>query len=218
MPVGARASRRSGASWFGARWDKGISGVARRTRRGRRRRRRLRIETAESRIRACTRIPDGTGQVVAACPRSPYAPGGREVPRGTALALPAAMSTARLLIVDDEALITFSMRRYFVAQGFEVDCAAELLEAEGLVARTRYDAVIADLRLSGQGSAEGLELIAFVRERCPTTRTILLTSYGSPEVEAAARSRGAHAVILKPKSLPDLAQVVVSLLEEAGAP
>jgi DNA-binding NtrC family response regulator len=127
------------------------------------------------------------------------------------------MAAQRLLIVDDEALITFSMRRYFMAQGFEVDCAAELEEAEKLVEAACYDAVIADLRLSGLGSTEGLELIAFVRAKCPGTRAILLTSYGSPEVEAAARDRGAHAVILKPKPLPDLAQVVVSLLEEAVA-
>jgi DNA-binding NtrC family response regulator len=123
------------------------------------------------------------------------------------------MSVPRLLIVEDEALITFSMRRYFSAHGFEVDCAAELGEAETLVESRHYDVVIADLRLSGADGTEGMDLIAFVRDKSPSARTILLTSYGSPEVAAAARSRGATAVILKPKPLPDLAQVVMSLLE-----
>jgi DNA-binding response OmpR family regulator len=124
----------------------------------------------------------------------------------------------RLLIVDDEALITFSMRRYFQALGFEVDCAAELTEAERLVSGQCYDVVIADLRLTGLGSVEGLDLIEFVRNRCARTRAILLTSYGSPEIEAAARQRGADAMILKPKALPDLAQVVISLLDDMERP
>ena len=123
------------------------------------------------------------------------------------------MRLPRLLIVEDEALITFSLRRYFCAQGFEVDCATELGEAQALVEGRRYDVVIADLRLGGAGGTEGLDLLAFVSDKSPASRSILLTSYGSPEVTAAARSRGASAVILKPKPLPDLAQVVMSLLE-----
>jgi DNA-binding NtrC family response regulator len=128
------------------------------------------------------------------------------------------MPFARLLIVEDEVLITFAMRRYFLAQGFEVDCASELDDAETLVASRPYDVVIADLRLSGAGGTEGLDLLAFVREKSPAARTILLTSYGSPEVAAAAHSRGAAAVILKPKPLPDLAQVVMSLLDLQSKP
>src|SRR5262245_219478 len=84
---------------------------------------------------------------------------------GTSFARTLGMTTpSRLLIVDDEALITFSMRRYFQAQGFEVDCAAELPDAERLVTDRCYDVVIADLRLSGLGSVEGLDLIDFVRK------------------------------------------------------
>ena len=127
------------------------------------------------------------------------------------------MSSRRLLIVDDEPLIAFSMRRYFEAHAFQVDCASDLEDAEGKVAAGCYDVVIADLRLTGVGSVEGLDLIEFVRERCPQTRTVLLTAYGSPEIEKSALSRGASAMIVKPKALPDLAQMVMSLLAD-GAP
>lgn len=126
------------------------------------------------------------------------------------------MQRPRLLIVDDEALITFSMRRYFTSQGFEVDCAEQLDDAEALVDAFHYDVVIADLRLTGIGGSEGLDLISFVRSKSPAARTVLLTSYGTPEIEAEARARGADVVILKPKPLPDLAQVVWSLIELPG--
>jgi two-component system NtrC family response regulator len=119
----------------------------------------------------------------------------------------------RLLIVDDEPLISFSMGRYFQGEGFHVDCASDLERAQQLVAAGDYDVVIADLRLTGAGSTEGLDLITFASERSPRTRAILLTSYGSPEIELEARRRGAHAMMVKPQALPELAGVVARLIE-----
>jgi ActR/RegA family two-component response regulator len=131
----------------------------------------------------------------------------------TVLLCPAAVKH-RLLIVDDEEAIVFSMKRYFTAREFQVDCARELEEAQALLANVRYAAVIADLRLTGVHGAEGLEIIGFIREHCPWTRTVLLTAYGSPELEAEARSRGVDVVLRKPKPLAELAQVVLALIPE----
>jgi DNA-binding NtrC family response regulator len=122
------------------------------------------------------------------------------------------MKGVRLLVVDDEALISFAMRRFFQAQGFEVDCASELAGARRLLTERCYDLVIADLRLSGIGSTEGLDVVAWTTEHCPGARSILLTSYGSPAIEAAARSRGAAAMILKPIALPELADILSDLV------
>ena len=121
----------------------------------------------------------------------------------------------RLLIVDDEESISFAMARYFRSRNFEVDAARELEEAQALIANYRYDAVIADLRLTGVHGAEGLDIVSLVRERCPWTRTILLTAYMSEDLDAEAKARGVDLVIRKPQSLPDLAQTVLNLL---GAP
>ena len=54
-----------------------------------------------------------------------------------------------------------------------------------------------------------------MRERCPWTRSILLTAYVSDELEAEAKSRGVDLVIRKPQSLPDLAQILLHLMGEA---
>lgn len=126
------------------------------------------------------------------------------------------MKGVRLLLVDDEALITFAMRRFFQAHGFEVDCASELAAAQLLLSERCYDVVIADLRLSGLGSTEGLSVIAWARDHCPAARTILLTSYGSPEIEAEARSCGVSAAILKPMPLAQLLEIVTGLVRDRG--
>ncbi len=119
---------------------------------------------------------------------------------------------ARILIVDDEEPILFAMRAYFTRRGYAVDCARGQGEAEALLAGGEYAVVIADLRLTGTHGAEGLEILGLVRERWPRTRTVLLTAYGSSELEGEALRRGADAFLHKPKSLPDVERLVAGLI------
>ena len=52
--------------------------------------------------------------------------------------------TPRLLIVDDEESICFSMSEYFSLHGFKVDTARETEEAEKLIESTEYRVIIQD--------------------------------------------------------------------------
>jgi len=104
------------------------------------------------------------------------------------------------------------MREYFATKGYAVDCARETQEAEALLAKNRYALAILDLRLSGTPGAEGLDVIASVRARSRETRIILLTAYGSREIEAEARRRGADAFLQKPKPLAEVAQIASTLM------
>jgi DNA-binding NtrC family response regulator len=115
------------------------------------------------------------------------------------------------LIVDDEESIRLAIGDFFTAQGFEVDGARDPCAARRLLDRHRYTVVIADLRLSGSQSMDGLEILDLARQRSPAPRTVIVTAYGSPEVEREARRRGAAAFIHKPVRLPDLARVVARL-------
>ncbi|HYX23841.1 MAG TPA: response regulator [Thermoanaerobaculia bacterium] len=124
--------------------------------------------------------------------------------------------SARILVVDDEEPILSAVREYFEPLGYAVDCARELEEAEALLAHVRYDLLIADLRLTGSQSAEGLELVRFVGERSPWTRTILLTGFGSAEVETEALGRGVDAFLQKPQPLARLAAIAEELMRTAG--
>jgi DNA-binding NtrC family response regulator len=118
-----------------------------------------------------------------------------------------------LLVVDDEESICFSMSEYFSQHGFKVDTARELEEAEKLIKTTDYKVIIQDLRLGLTRQPDGLEIIKLVHKRNPDTRIVVLTSYGSPEAEEAARNVGADAFLRKPKPLSQVAQVVQGLIE-----
>ncbi len=120
----------------------------------------------------------------------------------------------RMLVVDDEHPILFAMKAYFTMRGFKVDCAQEKEEAEALLNSVYYSVVIVDLRLTGINGTEGLEIIGGIQERYPDTRIILLTAYGSPEIEAEAKHRGADALLHKPQRLPAVAKIVFELLGE----
>ncbi len=119
----------------------------------------------------------------------------------------------RLLVVDDEESICFSMSEYFSLQGYRVDTACEMEEAEKLLGATNYKVVIQDLRLSLTTHGDGLHMIKLIREHNPQARIIVLTAYGSAEVEDEARRCGADAFLRKPKPLSQVAQVVQGLIE-----
>ena len=119
----------------------------------------------------------------------------------------------KLLVVDDEESICFSMRDYFSQHGYKVDTASEMEEAEGLIKATDYKVIIKDLRLGVRRHPDGIDIIKLVHELNPDTRIVVLTSYGSQEVEEEARRAGADAFLRKPKPLSQVAQVVQGLLE-----
>ena len=121
--------------------------------------------------------------------------------------------TPHLLIVEDEESICFSMREYFSQHGFKVDVACEMEEAEALIAKTEYEVIIQDLRLDFTRRPRGIEIINLVHKRAPRTRIVVLSSYGSAEVEEMARRAGAHAFLRKPKPLSQVAQVIHGLIE-----
>ena len=119
----------------------------------------------------------------------------------------------RLLVVDDEESICFSMSEYFSLHGFKVDTAREIEEAEKLVESSEYQVIIQDLRLGTTRDPDGLSVIKLAHHRHPETRIIVLTAYGSTEMEDEARRCGADAFLRKPKPLSQVAQVVQGLIE-----
>ena len=120
----------------------------------------------------------------------------------------------RILVIDDEEVILDAARDYFTASGFVVDCAREREEAEALLATEDYELVISDMRLTGAHGREGLELLGLLRERCPRTRTIILTAYRSPELEGEVLRRGADRFLQKPIPLAEVARAARHLLAD----
>jgi len=108
---------------------------------------------------------------------------------------------ARILIVDDEPEIRSFMSDALGVFGYHVGAAGDADEAFILVARTRFDLVMSDLRLPG---LRGCDFAAKLRSIDPVLPLIMLTG-SAPDDEDLRRVREAGiAVLHKPVQLPQL--------------
>ncbi len=108
------------------------------------------------------------------------------------------MKRERVLVVDDEEAFLLGAGAVLSRTGRKVDTADSLAEAERLLGRNEYEAVITDLRLAGTEGEEGLKIAGFVRSYCPKTKLILITAYGDEEVKRSAMALGVDHYFEKP--------------------
>ena len=123
------------------------------------------------------------------------------------------MSDVKILIVEDEENLAFTLSQALQrASGGEylVETSHSGREAVPLFATQRYDLVISDLRLP---DISGLSLLAKVRELHPTTRTIMMTAFGSEQVEERAHEY-TDAYLTKPFNLPEMIQLVKNVIRQ----
>lgn len=101
----------------------------------------------------------------------------------------------RILLVDDEEGIRFTLSRILEKEGFSVDVAPGREEALKLLAGESYDLALVDIML---GSENGIELLRQIKLISPAVQVIMFTGY--PDVDSAAEAvrLGAFDYITKP--------------------
>ncbi|HEY3137677.1 MAG TPA: sigma-54 dependent transcriptional regulator, partial [Blastocatellia bacterium] len=101
----------------------------------------------------------------------------------------------RMLIVDDESSITDALELIMRENGYDALSAGSAAEAVALLRDSPFDVVFTDLKLP---DADGIELLAKIKESAPATEVILMTAHGSLEVTIDAIKKGAYYYIEKP--------------------
>ncbi|HKU20952.1 MAG TPA: ATP-binding protein [Terriglobales bacterium] len=129
------------------------------------------------------------------------------MPRST---LAMVSTTAKILIVDDEAGVLLTTRAILQQEGYDVEAAASGVEAVEAIRQRHYDLVLTDLKMPG---IDGLGVLAEVRKRSPLTVTVMMTGYGSVVSALDAVQLGAYEYLLKPIEVEDLKQAVRRSLE-----
>jgi DNA-binding NtrC family response regulator len=123
------------------------------------------------------------------------------------------MSTAarclRVLVVDDEPLIRWSIAETLGAAGHQVTEAQDAASAlRALADAPDTDLVLLDFRLP---DSNDLGLLAEIRRMAPATPVIMMTAFGTPDVTAGALKLGAVKVLNKPFNMHELERLVRSL-------
>ena len=144
--------------------------------------------------------------VTGAIPDSGFA--GAVVPAKNAAVPQKRTHPLKILVVDDESLIRWSLRRGLTRQGHDVHEATSAAEAlEILTAQAPFDAVMLDYRLPDR---RDLSLLRQVREASPASRVVMMTAYGEPGMREEAQALGARAVVEKPFQVADVIQLIES--------
>lgn len=117
----------------------------------------------------------------------------------------------RLLIVDDEETLTFSLYQTFINAPIECEVitASNGDEALRRIEEESFDVVITDIAMPG---VNGLDLLAIIKENYPATRVIIITAYGSDEREELAYQRGADRYVEKPFDIHEIKNLVFKMI------
>jgi DNA-binding response OmpR family regulator len=116
---------------------------------------------------------------------------------------------ARILIVDDEEAIRFSLEELLARDGYDVVAVESGEHALACIANEQFDLALLDLRLTG---IDGIEVLAALREQALDTAVIVLTAHGSMETAIKALRQGAHDYLLKPCDAASLRESVRTAL------
>jgi DNA-binding NtrC family response regulator len=116
----------------------------------------------------------------------------------------------RVLVVDDDPGVRYTLREILESEGLEVEEAAD-----GVEALARYEAhpvplVVTDLRMPGM---DGMELLRRLAALPHAPRVVMVTAHGSERHAVEAMKAGAHDYFKKPFESDELLAVVRRTLE-----
>lgn len=115
-----------------------------------------------------------------------------------------------ILLVDDEEVIRFGIRRFLEHHQYEVLEAENCREAVELFRGETPDLAVLDYRLP---DGDALELLAQFREIAEAVPVILLTAHGSIDLAVRAIKEGAEQFLTKPVELDALLVIVQRSLD-----
>src|SRR5712671_4169506 len=115
---------------------------------------------------------------------------------------------ARVLLVDDEPALLFTLSRLLKSRGLEAVLAHSGKEA--LAKLEGVDGVVTDYSMPDM---DGLQLVQAVHERDDSLPVVVLTAHGSERIAVRAMKSGAYEYVTKPFDIDEISLVLDRALE-----
>ena len=131
-------------------------------------------------------------------------------PESESMQTPVRSSRGRILIADDEASGRNGLASVLRLEGFDVEVAADGVEALAKVASTAPDLLLSDVRMPNM---DGLELLRQVREQYPDLIVVLMTAFTGVESAVQAMQEGAEDYLTKPLQMGEVIVILDRALE-----
>ncbi|MBI5763044.1 MAG: sigma-54-dependent Fis family transcriptional regulator [Planctomycetes bacterium] len=120
------------------------------------------------------------------------------------------MSKARILIIEDEKLIRWSLRQRFQEEGLGVEEAEDGASGLSMVGNQIFDLVMLDYKLPDM---TGLDVLRQIREHDGDIVVVMMTAFSSVENAVEAMRLGAYDYVSKPFKMDELMLTVVKALQ-----
>lgn len=110
-----------------------------------------------------------------------------------------------ILLVEDDLTYSRIVKTFLEKNGFSVQTAIKVKEAQQLFSNSKFDLIIADFRLP---DGTGMELLQWSKSNYPQTQVILITHYSDIRIAIKAMKLGAFEYITKPINPDELLATV----------
>lgn len=111
------------------------------------------------------------------------------------------MGRLRVLLVDDEEELVFTLAERLEYRGFEAEGVASGVEAIKRAEEKDFDIVVIDVKMPGM---DGIEVMKRIKEGQPDTKVILITGHGSIKDGEDGVAEGAVDYLQKPIKIEEL--------------
>jgi two-component system sensor histidine kinase/response regulator len=119
-----------------------------------------------------------------------------------------------VLIADDEDPLRMTVAAWLGDEGFEVEQAADGLEAIKQVQGQDFDIAILDIKMPG---ANGLEVLRYVKKNSASTEVVMATGMSDVGMAVEAMKLGAREYLTKPIDMDQLVPQLRNLIQKRDA-
>ena len=120
------------------------------------------------------------------------------------------MSSANILVVDDERLIRWSLEQHLRREGYTVQSAETCSDALQRVQAEPPDLILLDVRLP---DGDGVDFLERLRSADPDCQVILMTAHGGVASAVRAMKLGAQDYVSKPFDMDELTLTIRKVLD-----
>ena len=121
--------------------------------------------------------------------------------------MPRGLECLRVLVVEDELLIRWSIVETLTKAGCVVTAVGDAAGALQATLTDDFDAVVLDYRLP---DSNDLNLLETLRDRLPRSTVVMMSAYGTPEITQRAEALGVRGFLDKPFEMEALKNLLAS--------
>ena len=118
----------------------------------------------------------------------------------------------KLLLIDDEEDVRYSIQRIIDSPEVELITASSGEEGLKLIPKAKPDLVLMDIRMGG---ISGMETLRRIRQMDAKLPVILMTGYSTTQMTIEAMKLGAYDYLLKPFDVPKFKEIIANALKAA---